>query len=209
MLTGGCLWEGQGRTWPHLCLLLSAFALFLHVSHYLLLSVCLSPPHSSPELAWSGALVSALVTGDPHGPPSPAFCCPISLPHLLLDEELRVPRGGEPQLTAESRRAGEGWGVMRSSLAAVPGRSCLPGPWAILMKLYLGRLEVLSSWAQVSLAFLYVQCTLPTTKLPLSKALCSGRGGGHRFWDHTPEVSILAPQLLSWGRGLGQSNLPV
>lgn len=68
--------------------------------------------------------------------------------------------------------------IMLSFLGAEPGRSCLPGPWAILMKNTLGRLEVVTTWVQVSLALLYTQCVLPTAKLPLSKALCSGEGIG-------------------------------
>ena len=43
---------------------------------------------------------------------------------------------------------------------------------------------------------------------PLVQGIVRGLGGrGHRFWDHTPEVSVLAPQLLSWG-ALGKATYP-
>lgn len=73
------------------------------------------------------------------------------------------------------------------------------------MKLYLGRLEVLSSWAQVSLGFLYVQCTLPTTKLPLSKALCSGRGGGIGSGTTLLRFQSWPLNFLAGGGGLGKA----
>lgn len=144
------------------------------------------------------------------GPPWPPVSCP--LPHLSLREELRASRGGEPQLTEESRLAGAGGagklvraGVSyhASSLGAEPDRYRQPGSWAILMKKNLGRLEVMTVWGQVSLALrnvLLYMCVLSSSPVcgrtghhqgPLVQSIL--QWGGHRFWDHTPR-----PQLLSW-----------
>ena len=89
---------------------------------------------------------------------SRCFWCLMFLLHLSLSEELEVPRGGEPQETEGSRLAGgrggeevrAGMEHHTSGLGADPGGSCLPGPWAVLMKEDLGRLEIITTWGQVS-----------------------------------------------------------
>ena len=111
MLTVGACGKGKGGHAPISipCFLLCSLSVCLPLSSFCL-PVCLSSLYASPVLAWPGALVSALVPGGLHGLLSPAGpCCLISLSHLSLGEELRVPRSGEPWLTEESRRAGEGW----------------------------------------------------------------------------------------------------
>ena len=68
-----------------------------------------------------------------------------------------------------------------SSLGAEPGRNCLPGPWAILMKENLGRLEVMTLQGRVSPALLYVWGDQTP---PGSPVHCIAHWGAPRLWAH-------------------------